>query len=117
MLLFSRGRVHTRGAVVPGVQTCSLPIFIAPLLAGLFIHSGMEVSGGFLMDAIGSVALELLAPFVIGHLMRPLIGGYVDRHRLFLGRLDRGSILLVVYTAFSAAVIEGLWHRLSGFDL
>src|SRR3546814_17638812 len=49
--------------------------------------------------------------------MRPLIGGYVDRHRLFLGRLDRGSILLVVYTAFSAAVIEGLWHRLSGFDL
>src|SRR3546814_2095237 len=68
----------------------------------------MEVSGGFLMDAIGSVALELLAPFVIGHLMRPLIGGYVDRHRLFLGRLDRGSILLVVYTAFSAAVIEGL---------
>src|SRR3546814_13242760 len=70
-------------------------VFIAPLLAGLFIHSGMEVSGGFLMDAIGSVALELLAPFVIGHLMRPLIGGYVDRHRLFLGRLDRGAILQI----------------------
>src|SRR3546814_12750122 len=49
--------------------------------------------------------------------MRPLIGGYVDLHRLFLGRMDRGYILLVVYTAFSAAVIEGLWHRLSGFDL
>src|SRR3546814_2309759 len=83
-----------RGNVPAAVCSASLSniagVFIAPLLAGLFIHSGMEVSGGFLMDAIGSVALELLAPFVIGHLMRPLIGGYVDRHRLFLGRLDRG---------------------------
>ena len=28
-----------------------------------------------------------------------------------LGLVDRGSILLVVYTAFSAAVIEGLWKQ------
>ncbi len=31
--------------------------------------------------------------------------------------VDRGSILLVVYTAFSAAVVEGLWHRVSGETL
>ena len=31
--------------------------------------------------------------------------------------MDRGSILMVVYTAFSAAVVEGIWTRLSGVDL
>jgi solute carrier family 10 (sodium/bile acid cotransporter), member 7 len=31
--------------------------------------------------------------------------------------VDRGSILLVVYTAFSAAVVQGIWHQLSAYDL
>jgi sodium/bile acid cotransporter 7 len=31
--------------------------------------------------------------------------------------VDRGSILLVVYTAFGAAVLEGLWHLVSALDL
>ena len=31
--------------------------------------------------------------------------------------VDRGSILLVVYTAFSAAVVEGIWTKLTGADL
>ena len=60
---------------------------------------------------------QLLLPFVTGHLVRPLIVEQVERHRAFLARLDRGVILLVVYTAFSAAVVEGLWHRYSIGDL
>jgi sodium/bile acid cotransporter 7 len=31
--------------------------------------------------------------------------------------VDQGSILLVVYTAFSESVNEGLWHKLSGESL
>ncbi len=46
-----------------------------------------------------------------------MIGGFVARHKQLLTIVDRGSILLVVYSAFGAAVIEGLWHRLSPFDL
>ena len=110
-----------RGNVPAAVCSASLSnvagIFLTPLLAGVLIHSQMNVADGFLLKAIQSIAMKLLAPFIIGHLMRPWIGGFVDRHRIFLGRLDRGSILLVVYTAFSAAVIDGLWHRVSGFDL
>ena len=34
-----------------------------------------------------------------------------------LGLVDRGSILLVVYAAFGAAVVEGLWRRVSPGDL
>lgn len=31
--------------------------------------------------------------------------------------VDRGSILLIVYSAFSAGVVAGIWHRLSWSDI
>jgi sodium/bile acid cotransporter 7 len=52
----------------------------------------------------------LLLPFAVGHLLRPWIGHWVDRHRPVLGVTDRGTILLVVYAAFGEAVVDGLWR-------
>src|SRR3546814_5343356 len=49
----SMGRGNVPAAVCSASLSNIAGVFIAPLLAGLFIHSGMEVSGGFLMDAIG----------------------------------------------------------------
>ena len=63
------------------------------------------------LDSVGRILLQLMLPFVAGHLMRPWIGRFVHRHAATLKFVDQGSILLVVYTAFSAAVIEGLWKQ------
>ena len=52
-------------------------------------------------------------PFVAGQILRPWIGAFIDRHKKVIGLVDRGSILLVVYTAFSAAVVAGLWQQVS----
>ncbi|VEB44103.1 Uncharacterised protein [Chromobacterium violaceum] len=35
----------------------------------------------------------------------------MDKHKALLKYVDQGSILMVVYTAFSAAVISGLWRQ------
>jgi sodium/bile acid cotransporter 7 len=59
------------------------------------------------------IALQLLAPFVAGHMMRPWIGAWAERNRGVLSVTDRGSILLVNYTSFSAAVINGVWLQVS----
>ncbi len=108
------------GNVAAAICSASLSnivgVFLTPLLAGLLIPGATAAHGGTLA-AIGSVATTLLLPFAVGHFSRPLTGRFVDRHKALLGRLDRGSILLVVYTAFSAAVIEGLWSRVSAEDL
>jgi solute carrier family 10 (sodium/bile acid cotransporter), member 7 len=56
--------------------------------------------------------LQLLVPFVAGQLLRPVIGKWLDRNRGVLKIVDQGSILLVVYSAFSEAVNEGLWHHI-----
>ena len=107
-----------RGNVAAAVCSASFSnfagIFLTPLLAALLLTGTM---GGISMDSVERIAVQLLLPFILGHLMRPLIGGWVMRQKRMLGLVDRGSILLVVYTAFAAAVTAGLWSRVSLADL
>lgn len=109
-----------RGNVPAAVCSASLSnitgIVLTPVLVGLLI----QVQGsapGVSLSAIEAIMLQLLLPFVAGHLLRPWIGGFIDRHKKLLMPVDRSSILLVVYTAFSAAVVNGIWERTELADL
>ncbi|MDB5687620.1 MAG: Bile acid:sodium symporter [Rhizorhabdus sp.] len=109
-----------RGNVPAAVCSASLSnmigIVLTPVFVGLLMHV-KGTSGGISGEAIKGIMLQLLLPFVAGHLLRPLIGGLVDRNKKILMPVDRSSILLVVYTAFSAAVVGGIWQRTSLLDL
>ena len=83
---------------------------LTPLLAGWLLAGPQR--GGELASALG-IVYQLLLPFVAGQLLRPWCGGWVERHKPLLRAVDQGAIMLVVYTAFSAAVVTGLWHSLS----
>ena len=62
------------------------------------------------MSQVLSILLQLLLPFVLGNLMRPWIGDWINRHKVIVNVVDRGGILLSVYAAFSVAVAQGVWH-------
>jgi sodium/bile acid cotransporter 7 len=64
-----------------------------------------------------AIALQLLVPFLAGQLLRPLISGFLIRHGLALKCVDYGSILLIVYTAFSESVVNGIWHQVVAAQL
>lgn len=108
-----------RGNVAAAICSASfsnlLGILVTPALVALLMK--VEGGAGVSLASIEGILLQLLAPFVAGHLLRPWIGGFVSRHKSLLTLVDRGSILLVVYTAFGAAVVEGLWTRVSPGDL
>jgi sodium/bile acid cotransporter 7 len=108
-----------RGNVSAAVCSATLSniagIFFTPLLVGALI--GAQAAGGGALHSIESIALQLLLPFAVGHLSRPLINDFLTRNKSIVGKIDRSSILLVVYTAFSAAVVEGLWKKLSAGDI
>jgi sodium/bile acid cotransporter 7 len=57
------------------------------------------------------VVLQLLLPFVIGHAVRPWLAHWAAQQRKLLTYSDRLTVLLSVYSAFSAAVIAGIWSR------
>lgn len=103
----ARGNIPA--AVCSASASTLLGVFITPVLVNLIVvpHSG----SGSSLDSIGRILLQLMVPFIAGHLLRPWIGAFVKRNAKVLTLVDRGSILLVVYGAFSAAVIEGLWKQ------
>ncbi len=86
-----------------------LGIVLSPLLAGLLLAGGR---GGISPGMVGDIMLQLLLPFALGQGLRPWIGAWAERNRKVLGMVDRGSILLVVYVAFSEGMVTGIWHKL-----
>ena len=111
-------RGNVAAAVVSASFSNLLGIVLTPLLVALLMQKSVGGTGSLIsLSAVEGIVLQLLLPFLLGHLARPWIGGFVERHRAMLGRVDRGSILLIVYSAFSAAVVEGLWHKVSRGEL
>ncbi|MGZ2373730.1 putative Na+-dependent transporter [Sinorhizobium medicae] len=90
-------------------------VFLTPLLVGVIFSAGGH--GGVSLDAIEQILLQLLAPFAAGQFLQPWIGGWIRARKKLLAPVDRGSILMVVYLAFSQAVTAGLWHVFTMTDL
>jgi len=85
-----------------------LGMVLTPLLVGLLLHAHGETS----LKGLGSIALLLLLPFLAGQVLQGRTGAWMQRHRQMVGLVDRGSVLLVVYGALSAATVSGAWSRL-----
>ncbi|MBO9602703.1 MAG: bile acid:sodium symporter [Novosphingobium sp.] len=103
-----------RGNVAAAVCSASLSnivgIFATPLLVSLVLRRAGAASD---MSAVPMILLQLLLPFLLGHFSPEALKRSLLRHKPLTTLVDRSSILLVVYTAFSAAVIAGIWHSYS----
>lgn len=108
---------NVSAAVCSASASTLLGIVVTPLLVELFmtVPGAAATSGGF--GAIGHIMLQIFFPFVAGHLLQPVIGTWVKQKARVLKVVDQGSILLVVYSAFGAAVLDGLWRQLSWAEL
>ncbi|WP_232792265.1 bile acid:sodium symporter family protein [Actinacidiphila yeochonensis] len=103
----SIARGNVAAAICAGSFSSIVGIVLTPLLAAGLIGGSASISG----HAVTGIALQLLAPFLAGQLLRRWTAPFLTRHRKALGLVDRGSILLVVYSAFSAGMAEGIWHQ------
>jgi len=104
---------------VPAALCCAsvsnlLGMVLTPALVALLLQTK---GAGFSTDALRDIGLHLLLPFLAGQAARPLIGGFISRHKLLTSVVDRGSILLVVYAAFSEGVVSGIWHQVDPASL
>ncbi|MFA7766037.1 bile acid:sodium symporter family protein [Streptomyces sp. NRRL S-448] len=106
----SIARGNVPAAICAGSFSSLAGIVLTPLLAAALLGGD---AGGFSPDSLLKITLQLLLPFLLGQALRPWVGGFLVRHKQVLGHVDRGSILLVVYAAFSAGVVAGIWHQVS----
>jgi sodium/bile acid cotransporter 7 len=105
----SLARGNVAGAVAAAAFSNLLGVFMTPLLVSLILGAqGASIGAA----GIGKIAALLFLPFLLGHGLRPWLLPLVqDRPRLTTA-VDKGTILLAVYGAFSAAAAEGLWQQL-----
>ena len=111
----SLARGNVPAAICSAAASSLLGIVLTPLLVTLLMDGSH--GSGVDLGSIGHIVLELLVPFVAGQLARRRIGDWVERHRRLLRVVDQGSILLIVYSAFSASVVGGLWHAVPASSL
>lgn len=104
---------NVAGAIVSASASNLVGVIITPLLVMFLMGPG----GGVHIDTsvFGEIALLLLAPFVLGQLTRRWVGKVAQSKATKV--VDRGSIAMVVYSAFSKGVVDGIWSSISLWDL
>ncbi|GAB5453844.1 MAG: bile acid:sodium symporter [Henriciella sp.] len=113
MTVIAKGNVPV--AVFNATLSGLLGLVLTPAMVSLVSATGvMQFS---LLDAMGNIALMLLAPFAIGQLVRPLIKQAVTKHKKILSLLDRSVILLIVFTSFATSTVGGIWTRFSAGEI
>ncbi|MEU5952821.1 bile acid:sodium symporter family protein [Streptomyces sp. NPDC047525] len=110
----SMARGNVPAAICAGSFSSLAGIVLTPLLAAALLGNS---GGGFSADSVMKIVLQLLVPFLAGQFLRRWIGGFIARNKKVLGFVDRGSILLVVYTAFSEGMVQGIWHQVTPLRL
>ena len=104
---------NVAGAIVSASTSNLVGVFITPALIMLLMGTG----GGVHIDTsvFGEIALLLLAPFLLGQLTRRWVGKFAQSKATKV--VDRGSIAMVVYSAFSKGVVDGIWSSISIWEL
>ncbi len=102
---------NVAGAVCAASISNLVGVVLSPLLFAMLIPQGAGY--GVEASAIWRIMQQILLPFVLGQFCRPLLSDFLNRHKLPTMIVDRGSILLIVYSAFSAGVVNGIWQVIS----
>lgn len=106
---------NVAGAIVASSLSNILGVFLTPLLVMLTMATtgDVHITGRSILD----IFLQILLPFIIGQLLHKYLGPGLNRHPILTKTVDRGTIWINVYTAFSQAVVEGVWMRVTALHL
>lgn len=108
----SIARGDVAGAIVSASASNLLGVVLTPVLVMLLMtQQSVIIDGGVFLD----ISIQLLLPFILGQLFRPLVKDIAENKTTKV--VDRGSIAMVVYSAFSAGVIEGIWNRVGVLEI
>ncbi len=109
--LTSVARGNIAGAITGATVSNVVGMGLTPLL--VLAVMGREGTTG--LGGVRAVLLQLLLPFAIGQLLQGWTGAWVRAHRPLTLLVDRGTILLVVFAAVTAATAGGVWDSVSGW--
>lgn len=106
-----------KGNVAGAIVSASASNLAGVILTPLLVMALMGAGDGIHIDS--SVFLEisvlLLLPFALGQLTRRWVGRIAASKATKV--VDRGSIAMVVYAAFSKGMVDGIWSQISVWQI
>ncbi|HEX7751271.1 MAG TPA: bile acid:sodium symporter family protein [Novosphingobium sp.] len=99
---------NVASSVVAAALINILGVFVSAPLFSLLAGGQAAVFQG---AALVKVMTMLLLPFVLGQVLQGFTRRWVTGHRRLIAIMDRASIGIAVYVAFSNAVEQGIWTR------
>jgi sodium/bile acid cotransporter 7 len=98
-----------RGNVPAAICSASASNLLSVVLTPLLVTFLLSAEGAVSLRSVEAIVLQLLVPFMAGQVLQRWIGPTLRAHSRVTGLADRGSILLIVYAAFSQAVVARTW--------
>jgi len=110
MTAAARGNVPV--AVFNATLSSVIGIVATPLLLSWCLHTdgaGMPM-GGVVLDLV----MWMLLPLVAGQLCRPWLKDWAWNNKKLINRVDRSTILFIIYTSFCDSIMRGVWSGRAG---
>lgn len=105
---------NVAGAIVSASASNLIGVIATPVLVMIFMSGpSLHISTDVFVD----VAVQLLLPFVLGQVARLWKPVITVAKSKATKNVDRISIYLVVYSAFSAGIVMGVWHSVSWWQI
>ncbi|APZ32850.1 putative Na+-dependent transporter [Corynebacterium pseudotuberculosis] len=109
----SIARRNVAGSIVSASASNLIGVFATPLLVAVLMtaEGGMYIDAGVFLD----IAIQLFLPFVLGQLLQKWVKDFAANKAT--KSVDRGSIAMVVYSAFSAGIVAGIWSSVKVWEV
>ncbi|HEY5748442.1 MAG TPA: bile acid:sodium symporter family protein [Chryseolinea sp.] len=115
VVMVSMARGNIPAAIFNASISSLLGVFITPLWMALFLSadvSGMDTSG-----IIFKLALQVLAPVLVGISLHSYFGGWALKYKKQLRYFDQSVILTIVYTSFCHSFAGHVFDQLSAMQI
>jgi solute carrier family 10 (sodium/bile acid cotransporter), member 7 len=108
--LTAMARGNVPAALFNATLSSLLGVFVTPLWLAAISGSGHGAHGLPLGKVILDLIEWLVLPLAAGQLLRPKLGELAGRHKAQIQRVDRATILLLIYTSFCDSFQAGIWQ-------
>jgi solute carrier family 10 (sodium/bile acid cotransporter), member 7 len=105
---------NVAGSVIASALSNLLGVGLTPVIFALLAQMTGADAG---LGAITKVSTLLLLPFLLGQVAQNWLAVWAERQKMWIGRMDRLTIILTVFVTFSIATREGLWAQLASRDM
>jgi len=113
----SLARGNVAAAIVAASASNVLGVFITPLLVSVLLATSVAGESLISGQVFFNILLQLFFPFMVGQIVQPWWGDFLRARKDLTSIVDRTSIIMVVFLAFSEAAKGQVWQVVSWGDL